>query len=128
MSALMIVLIAVGAVILLVLAGGIVASRRRLRTELDSGSFEQSLAKADQALEQARAADKGWDRAVLEEAARKAIAEARPGGTYDLHLVLVDDRPGVTEDRAHFLCVGDDRVKVMLARHEDEGWVAERIE
>ena len=64
---------------------------------------------------------------MLEEAARKAVADARPGSAYDLHLVLVDDRPGVTEDRAQFLAVGDERVKVTLARR-DEGWVAERIE
>lgn len=127
MSVLAIVLIAVGVLVLLVLAGGFAAARRRTRAEVDSGSFEESLAKADQALEQARAADKGWDREMLEQACRQAVEEARPGSTYDLHLVLVDDRPGVTEDRAHFLAVGEDRVKVTLARR-DEGWVAERIE
>ena len=127
MSVLAIVLIALAVVILLVLVGGFVAAGRRTRDELESGSFEESLAQADQALEQARAADKGWDREVLEQVVRKAIEEARPGSTYDLHLVLVDDRPGVTEDRAQFLCVGEDRVKVMLARR-GEGWVAERIE
>jgi hypothetical protein len=127
MSILAIILIVVAVVVLLVLAGGLVAARRRHRAELESGTFERSLAEADQALEQARAADRGWDRQVLEEAARQAVAEARPGGEYRLHLVLVDDRPGVTEDRAQFLAVGDDRVKVTLARR-DEGWVAERVE
>jgi hypothetical protein len=127
MSVLAIVLVAGGIVILLVLVGGFVAVRRRARTELESGAFEESLMAADQALEEARAADKGWDRTQLEEAARRAIEEARPGSEYDLHLVLVDDHPGVTEDRAQFLAVGDDRVRVTLARR-DEGWVPERIE
>lgn len=128
MSVLAIVLIALGVVIALVLIGGILAARRRSRAELESGAFERSLAEADQALEQARAADKGWDRGLMEDAARRAIAEARPGSAYDLHLVLVDDRPGVTEDRAEFLgMAGDDRVRVTLARR-DEGWIAERVE
>src|SRR4051794_12317422 len=125
MSVLEIVLIALAVIILLVLVGGFAGARRRSRAE--AGTFDESLAKADRALEEARAADKGWDREMLEEAARKAIAEARPGSSYDLHLVLVDDRPGVTEDRAQFLAVGEDRVHVTLARR-DEGWVAERID
>jgi hypothetical protein len=127
MPILAIVLIVVVLVILLVLGGGFVAARRRARAE--EGTFDESLAAADRALEDARAADKGWDRAVLEEAARKAVAEARPGWSYDaLHLVLVDDRPGVREDRAQFLAVGgDEQVRVALAR-QDEGWVSERIE
>ena len=37
----------------------------------------------------------------FEEAARRALEEQEPGFAYDeLHLVLVDDRPGVSEDRA----------------------------
>jgi hypothetical protein len=66
---------------------------------------------------------------VLEEAARGAVAEARPDWSYDaLHLVLVDDRPGVTEDRAQFVAVrGGEEVRVTLARR-DGGWVAEPIE
>jgi hypothetical protein len=64
----------------------------------------------------------------MEDAARKAVAEARPGWSYDeLHLVLVDDRPGVAEDRAHFMAVGDDgEARVLLARQGDD-WIAERV-
>jgi uncharacterized protein (UPF0262 family) len=126
MSVLAIVLIVAAAVILLVLVGGTVAARRRARA--GEGMFDESLAAADRALEEARAEDKGWDRDLLEEAARQAVAEARPGSSYELHLVLVDDRPGVTEDRAQFLAVeGDERIRVTLARR-DEGWVPERID
>jgi hypothetical protein len=127
MSVLAIVLIALGVAILLVLVGGVIAVRRRARREDASGSFERHL-DADQALEAARAADKGWDRAVMERAAREAVAEARPGSDYELYLVLVDDRPGVEEDRAQFMAVaGGERVHVTLARREG-GWVPERIE
>jgi hypothetical protein len=130
MSVVAIVLIVLGVVILLVLAGGFVAIRRQTRAQIESGSFEESLAAADQALEAARAEDKGWDRAVMEEAVRKAVEDARPGWRYDdLHLVLVDDRPGVEEDRAQFLAMGGgEQVRVALARQDDGGWVAERIE
>jgi type II secretory pathway pseudopilin PulG len=125
-SVLAIVLIVLGVVILLVLAGGYVAVRRRARAQ--EGTFEARLAAADRALEEARADDKGWNRQLLEEAARQAVADARPGWSFDtLHLVLVDDRPGVAEDRAEFLAVGNgEEVRVALARR-DGGWTAERI-
>jgi hypothetical protein len=127
MSVLAIVLIAVGVVVLLVLAGGVLAVRRRSRVQADS--YADNVAAADQALEQARAEDKGWDRELMEEAVRKAVSEARPGWTYEkLHLVLVDDLPGIAEDRAQFVAVGGgDEVRIALARR-DEGWFAERVE
>ncbi len=54
--------------------------------------------------------DRGWHRDTMEAAAHAAIARgSRPGWTYDdLQLVLVDDRPGVEEDRAHFVAGGAD--------------------
>jgi hypothetical protein len=127
MSPLAIVLIVVGAVVLLVLIGGFVAVRRRARAE--EPIFAERVAAADRALETARVQDKGWDRALLEDAARKAVAAARPDWSYEaLHLVLVDDRPGVTDDRAQFVAVGgDDEVRVTLTRR-DGGWAAEQIE
>jgi hypothetical protein len=127
MSVLAIVLIAVGVVVLLVLAGGFVAVRRRSRVQ--AGDYADKVAACDQALEQARAVDKGWEREVMEAAVRIAVSDARPGWTYErLHLVLVDDRPGVMEDRAQFVAVGDgEEVRIALARR-DEGWFAERVE
>jgi len=127
MSVLAIVLIAVGVVVLLVLAGGFAAARRRDRAQ--AGDWADNVAAADQALEQARAVDRGWDREVMEGAVRKAVSEARPGWSYErLHLVLVDDRPGVQEDRAQFVAVGGgEEVRIALARR-DEGWFIERIE
>jgi hypothetical protein len=127
LSTLGIVLIVVGAVILIMLLLGFLGAWARSRRQ--ARSYEEHVAAADAALEQARAADKGWRREVMEEAARAALDESRPSWRYrELHLILVDDRPGVDEDRAHFMAVGDDgEARVILARHEDR-WVAERVE
>ena len=127
MSTLAIVLICVGAALLLLLVGGFLATRRR--TRMQAGAYERHIAEADRALQEARAADKGWDPAVLQAAARKALEDARPGFSYQaLHLVLVDDRPGVRDDRAHFVAVGEgDEARVVLARHE-EHWTPERVD
>ena len=121
-----IVLIVVVVVVLLLFAGGLAAARRR--DSLQSGELERHLAEADQALEEARAADKGWDRPRLEAAARQAVQEARPGWDYErLELVLVDDRPGVEEDRAHFLATGaGENLRVVLGRREGD-WIAESV-
>jgi type II secretory pathway pseudopilin PulG len=126
MSAVAIVLIVLGALLLLLFVGGLAAAARRARER--EGERVQSLAEADRALEQARAADKGWERVLLEEAARKILAQERPGWQYDrLDLVLVDDRPGVTEDRAHFLATApDDEVRIVLTRL-DGGWIAKLV-
>lgn len=127
MSVVAIVLIALGALLLLLFVGGLVAARRGAREGEER--LGRTLAAADRALEAARAADKGWERVLLEEAARKSLADERPGWRYDrLEIVLVDDRPGVTEDTAHFLAVGpDDEVRIVLTRLNG-GWVAKIVE
>jgi hypothetical protein len=128
MSTLAIILIAIGALILLFLVLGLLGARARDRRR--AGSWAQHVAEADSALEQARAADRGWDRSVMETAVRGALEESRPGWSYDdLHLVLVDDRPGTEEDRAHFVAVGDggEEARVVLERQGDR-WSAERVD
>jgi hypothetical protein len=127
MSALAIVLIVVGVILVLLFIGGLVVARRRtIEREPDRAA---SLAAADRALEAARAADKGWERVLLEEAARKILAEERAGWHYDrLDLVLVDDRPGVTEDIAHFLATGPDaELRIVLTR-QNGGWLAKLVD
>jgi len=121
-----VILLAIGAVLLLLFIGGLMAAARR--RELEAPDYLRHVAEADGALEEARAADRGWDREVLEAEARRALETARPGWSYeDLHLVLVDDRPGVNEDAAHFLAMaGDDQVRVVLAR-QDSGWTVESV-
>lgn len=127
MSTLAIVLIVVGVVILVAFVLGLLGARARDRRQ--APSYEEHVAAADQALEQARAADKGWHRETMEQVAREALAKSRPGWQVRrLHLVLVDDRPGVGEDRAHFVAVADDgEARVVISRHAD-GWTAERVE
>lgn len=126
MSTIAIVLIVLGAVLALLFLGGFAYSRRRLR----SPDYELHVRDADQALEAARASDRGWDRELLEAAARQSLAHDRPDlEVRDLHLLLVDDRPGVEEDRAHMLAVGDGgEARVVLTRDSAGDWILERIE
>jgi hypothetical protein len=125
MSVIAIVLIVLAALGLLFFLGGLVVARRRRHAP----EFERHLMDADRALEAARAADRGWDRSLLEAAARAAVAEQRPDfQPEDLHLVLVEDRPGVEEDRAQMVAMrGRDSVTVSLVRDE-QGWSADRVE
>jgi hypothetical protein len=126
MSTVAIVLIVAAVVVGLLLIGGLIAARRR--SEADAEDYKAHLAAADHALEAARAADKGWDRPVMEDVARAALNERRPGWDFaTLDLVLVDDRPGVTSDRAQFVASdGDERIEVVLAR-SDAGWTVEQV-
>lgn len=126
MSPLAIVLLVLAALLALLFIGGYVANQRRFFA--DRELHARRIAEADHALEAARAADRGWDRAALEAAARAALEAERPQFRYEqLSLVLVDDRPGVDEDRAHFLAAGrEGEVRVVLTRSGGE-WAAERV-
>ena len=128
MSTLAIVLIVLGVVFLIALVLGILGIRARDRRQ--AGTFAEEVRAADAALAQAAALDRGWRRDTMEDAARAALSESRPEWSYGpLHLVLVDDRPGIEEDRAHFVAVGDagDEARVVLCR-QGERWVAESID
>jgi hypothetical protein len=126
MSALVVVLIVVAVVLLPLFLGGLVVARRRLARP----GFAADVGRADRALERARATDRGWDRDLLHGAARAALSDARPGIEWQsLELVLVDDRPGIEEDRAHVVaaCPGAE-ARVVLRRDRAGAWVAERVE
>lgn len=126
MDTLVIVLLVVAAVMAALLIGGLAVTRRRAAE--GAADYSRHVAAADQALEEARATDRGWDRAMLDEAARAALAQERPDFSYEqLHLVLVDDRPGVEEDRAHYAALGaEGEVRVVLVRGTG-GWYAENV-
>ena len=129
MSALAIVLIIVGVTVLFALFLRLPRARVRA-TASRPARWEEHVRAADAALAQAAASDRGWQRELMEQAARAALSESRPDWTYgDLHLVLVDDRPGIEEDRAHFVAVaeGGDEARVVLSRQGDR-WVAESID
>lgn len=124
MSTLAIILIVIGVVLVLLFVAGALVARRR--TE---GDYAEHVAQADHALEAARAADRGWDRAVLESTARAALERERPGWAYELHLVLVDDRPGVVDDRAHLVAVGDGaEARLVLTREAGGDWMVETVQ
>jgi hypothetical protein len=123
-----IVVIAIAAVVAVFLLLGFLGTRARDRSQ--AGSWEKAVRAADAAFAQAAATDRGWHRESMEAAARTALEEHRPGWRYrDLQLVLVDDRPGVEEDRAQFMAVGEggDEASVVLSREGDR-WSAERVD
>ena len=126
MSVLAIVLIVVGALLLALLIGGYVVTRRRV----GSSDYTKNIEEADRALEHARAEDRGWDRAALELACQAALRTERPGVEYEvIDLVLVDDRPGVVDDRAHLVARGaGGHARVILGRREGGDWTVERVE
>ena len=128
MSTLAIVLIVLGVIVVIAVILGFLGARARDRRQ--AAHWEDHVRAADAALAQAAASDRGWARDIMEQAARDALAEGRPGWDYGpLHLILVDDRPGIEEDRAHFVAVGDggDEARVVLSRKGDR-WVPERID
>jgi hypothetical protein len=122
-----IVALVILAIFVLLFVGGLAAARRRARET--EGGLQLKIAAADRALEAARAADRGWDRVLLDEAARRAIEMERPGFKYDsLHLVLVDDRPGIDHDRAQMRAAGaDGELTLLLVRRGDDAWAAESV-
>jgi len=95
----LILLVVVGLLVLLVL-GGYIATERRNRTR--EREFRRQLEQADEALAEAHASDKGWERSTLEAAARSAATERFGSDIQELHLVQVVDRPGTDADQAVF--------------------------
>jgi hypothetical protein len=126
-DALAIAAVVLGVAVVGLFVGGYLARRRHDRRY--AGTYARNLEEADSALETARAEDRGWDRQVLEQAARRALDDSRPGWEPErFEIVLVDDRPGVTEDRAHLVALtGDERVRIVLHRHEGGHWSAQVV-
>jgi uncharacterized membrane protein len=126
-STIEIIALAIVVVVALFFLVGLLGGRAYARRH--EAEFADHVRAADEALEQARALDKGWHRETMEAAARAALAEQRPDFAYDaLQLVLVDDHPGIEQDRAHFMAAGvKGEARVILNRDGDR-WVAARIE
>jgi hypothetical protein len=127
MSVLEIIVIVVAALVVIVFIGGIVGVRRREHTL--GGEFSAHVAAADEALETARASDRGWDRSLMEQACRSALEQHHPQFGYDeLHLVHVGDAPGTEADIAHFVAVGPDGERRVVLTRTGDGWAADRVE
>jgi Tfp pilus assembly protein PilE len=105
MSVLAVVLIVLGVLLVLLFLGGYVANARR--REAARAALHARAREADRHLADAHAQDKGWERAALEEAARRAYAERHGSEPQRLTLVQVVDRPGVEEDEAVFDADGE---------------------
>ena len=123
MSTLAIVLIVLVVLIVLLVIGGLIASGRRRQS--DEAALRAELVTANEALADAHAQDKGWDRAGLEQAAREAFARRSQGDVRDLHLVQVVDRPGTEEDQAVFRVVTDHGSEYVHLHRRGDRWVAE---
>lgn len=123
MSVLTIVLIVVGAVLLLLFLGGLAASIRNRRA--GARHLAEEIAAVNAALADARAKDRGWDRELIEAAARKAYAARHDGAEpVELRLVQVVDRPGTDADLAVFRARGEDgRDETISLGRRDGAWV-----
>ena len=105
-------------ILAILIVGGALARRRQLARSRPA--FERALAQVDQDLAAAAASDRGWDRTLLETAARRAYAEQHGEEPRTLTLVEVIDRPGTDADQAVFEADGR---RVVLGRREGE-WIA----
>ncbi len=100
MSVLLIILIVLAVLVLVLGVGGYVAMTRR--TQAREGKLLEQLSEAERELAKAHAADKGWDPAIVEAAARRAAQERFGSGVTSLQLVQVIDKPGTDADQAVF--------------------------
>ena len=121
-----IVLIVVLVVLLVLAVGGAIAARRRLAANEDR--FELSLQQVNRDLAAAHAQDNGWERSLLEDAARQAYAVEREGADPGaLELTQVIDRPGTDDDHAVFRCGTESSERLTLGRRDGQ-WVLETLE
>ena len=118
MSTLAVIVIVIVVLLVLLIVGGLIANERRTRDREDE--TRRAAREADQVLAQARASDRGWERSLLEAAAREAFAARSPAEVLELLLVQVVDRPGTEEDQALFRVVTDaGSEEILLVRHGD---------
>jgi hypothetical protein len=115
-----IVVLVVVVLLAVLIAGGYVASGRRARA--DDAAAHRELEAANRALALARADDKGWERSLLEEAARAAFAERSHAEVRDLQLVQVVDRPGTDRDQAVFRVVTDHGAEYLHLDRRGDAW------
>lgn len=117
-----VVIVIVIAVLALLALGGAVARARQL--ERSRPAFEASLEQVNRDLAAAAAQDRGWDRATLEDAARRIYAAQRGSEPTELVLVEVLDRPGTDADQAIFRV---DAGQWLTLGRRDGQWVHESL-
>lgn len=123
-----VVLVVLGALLLLAIIGGAIASRRNRAGAAD---LHARLTEVDRELAQALASDRGWEREALEATARRAFAERRPDAPIaGLELVQVIDEPGTDHDLAVFrvLAGSPPRASRLTLGRRDGAWYAAALE
>jgi len=121
-TGLIVVIAVIGGFALLFLVG-LAGNARFLR--LRGGSLSDRIAEADAALAAARAEDRGWDRALLDQAARVAVEARHPGSAVaELDLVQVVDRPGTDQDEALMRVRHAGGEEDILLRRTGDSWAA----
>jgi hypothetical protein len=118
--------LAIVIVVFVVLAVGGFFARRALTRRTES-QFRARLQQANHDLAEAAAEDRGWDRALLESAARRIYAEQRGAEPAVLLLTEVLDRPGTDEDSAVFRVEGEGRRETLTLGRRDGDWVHEKL-
>jgi hypothetical protein len=119
-SVIAIIIIVFVLLVVLLIVGGLIANARRTRGQEDE--LRIAIREADQALALARAGDRGWDRDVLEAAAREAFAARSPVEVRELLLLQVVDRPGTEEDQALFRVITDAGSEELLLVRQGDAW------
>jgi hypothetical protein len=119
-SVIAIIIVVFVLLVILLSVGGFIASRRR--AERGQDDLLVAVREADQALALARASDRGWERAVLEAAAREAFAARSPAEVRELLLMRVVDRPGTEEDQALFRVITDAGSEEILLVRQGGAW------
>jgi type II secretory pathway pseudopilin PulG len=119
-SVIAIIIVVFVLLVILLSVGGFIASRRR--AERGQDDLLVAVREADQALALARASDRGWERAVLEAAAREAFAARSPVEVRELLLMRVVDRPGTEEDQALFRVITDAGSEEILLVRQGGAW------
>jgi hypothetical protein len=122
------IVVLVVVVVLALLALGGAAANARYRRRL-ARRFGPDIRAADRALAAAHAEDKGWERAHLEEAARREFERERPGVPIrEMALVQVIDKPGKEEDEAVFrIDAADGETATLALGRQEDAWVLARM-
>jgi hypothetical protein len=115
------IVVIVVVVFAVLIVGGIFARNRQLARSRPA--FERALAQVDRDLADAAASDRGWDRSLLETAARRISAEQFGSEPDELQLIEVIDRPGTDEDQAVFdVSAAGTHHRLVLGRRDGD-WV-----
>jgi anti-sigma-K factor RskA len=127
MDTLEIVVIAVVVVLGVLALGGARAARRR--RDANERDFRQRIDQANRDLAAAHAADRGWEPARLEAAARAAFAEQHPASEIEeLALMQVVDPPGTDDDRAVWRVQSHGHAHRLTLGRRGDDWIFETLE